>query len=172
MVLGFDGNVVSTTFFNGLKDELKDVKVKYETRYDLSKDIWMDRPQLPNEKYWVLHERYSGQSAKEKLNTIRNKMKENHCDVVLLSALEDVAYTTNLRGNDVECTPVFYGYMLIGLTSATLYCDLTKVDTNVSCYLQENGIIAVDETKLIDDICIIPLCLSRGEEGWISLLFL
>ena len=150
--IGFDGNVVSTSFFNALKNELKAVHVKYETRYDLSKDIWSDRPGLPNEKYWVLHERYSGVSAKEKLVEIRNKMKETQCDVLLLTALEDVAYTTNLRGHDVACTPVFYGYMLIGQTSATLYCDLTKVDTNVSCYLSENGIIAVDETKLSDDI--------------------
>ena len=74
----------------------------------------------------------------EKLEKIREKMKEYGADVHILSSLEDQAWLYNLRANDVTHTPVFLAYTIITLDSVTLYVDSTKIDYSIDKYLNEN----------------------------------
>ena len=151
-VIGFDGNVVMSDFANQLKEKFKDrhIKLVYDT--DLCDDLFMTRPELPSDNYWLLAERYTGESAASKVNKIRLAMRDKKVDVALLTQLEDVAYTTNLRGNEVSDTPVFYAYMLVTLDKATLYCDINKVSVSVLPYLNENGISIASQDNLVKDL--------------------
>lgn len=151
-VIGFDGNVVMSDFANQLKEKFKDrhIKLVYDT--DLCDDLFTTRPELPSDNYWLLAERYTGESAASKVNKIRLAMRDKKVDVALLTQLEDVAYTTNLRGNEVSDTPVFYAYMLVTLDKATLYCDINKVSVSVLPYLNENGISIASQDNLVKDL--------------------
>ena len=151
-VIGFDGNVVMSDFANQLKEKYKDhhIKLVYDT--DLCDDLFTTRPELPSDNYWLLAERYTGESAASKVNKIRLAMRDKKVDVALLTQLEDVAYTTNLRGNEVSDTPVFYAYMLVTLDKATLYCDINKVSVSVLPYLNENGISIASQDNLVKDL--------------------
>lgn len=151
-VIGFDGNVVMSDFANQLKEKFKDrhIKLVYDT--DLCDDLFTTRPELPSDNYWLLAERYTGESAASKVNKIRLAMRDKKVDVALLTQLEDVAYTTNLRGNEVSDTPVFYAYMLVTLDKATLYCDINKVSISVLPYLNENGISIASQDNLVKDL--------------------
>ena len=151
-VIGFDGNVVMSDFANQLKEKFKDrhIKLVYDT--DLCDDLFTTRPELPSDNYWLLAERYTGESAASKVNKIRLAMRDKKVDVALLTQLEDVAYTTNLRGNEVSDTPVFYAYMLVTLDKATLYCDINKVIVSVLPYLNENGISIASQDNLVKDL--------------------
>lgn len=151
-VIGFDGNVVMSDFANRLKEKFKDrhIKLVYDT--DLCDDLFTTRPELPSDNYWLLAERYTGESAASKVNKIRLAMRDKKVDVALLTQLEDVAYTTNLRGNEVSDTPVFYAYMLVTLDKATLYCDINKVSVSVLPYLNENGISIASQDNLVKDL--------------------
>ncbi len=151
-VIGFDGNVVMSDFANQLKEKFKDrhIKLVYDTA--LCDDLFTTRPELPSDNYWLLAERYTGESAASKVNKIRLAMRDKKVDVALLTQLEDVAYTTNLRGNEVSDTPVFYAYMLVTLDKATLYCDINKVSVSVLPYLNENGISIASQDNLVKDL--------------------
>ena len=151
-VIGFDGKVVMSDFANQLKEKFKDrhIKLVYDT--DLCDDLFTTRPELPSDNYWLLAERYTGESAASKVNKIRLAMRDKKVDVALLTQLEDVAYTTNLRGNEVSDTPVFYAYMLVTLDKATLYCDINKVSVSVLPYLNENGISIASQDNLVKDL--------------------
>ena len=151
-VIGFDGKVVMSDFANQLKEKYKDrhIKLVYDT--DLCDDLFTTRPELPSDNYWLLAERYTGESAASKVNKIRLAMRDKKVDVALLTQLEDVAYTTNLRGNEVSDTPVFYAYMLVTLDKATLYCDINKVSVSVLPYLNENGISIASQDNLVKDL--------------------
>ena len=151
-VIGFDGNVVMSDFANQLKEKFKErhIKLVYDT--DLCDDLFTTRPELPSDNYWLLAERYTGESAASKVNKIRLAMRDKKVDVALLTQLEDVAYTTNLRGNEVSDTPVFYAYMLVTLDKATLYCDINKVSVSVLPYLNENGISIASQDNLVKDL--------------------
>ena len=151
-VIGFDGKVVMSDFANQLKEKFKErhIKLVYDT--DLCDDLFTTRPELPSDNYWLLAERYTGESAASKVNKIRLAMRDKKVDVALLTQLEDVAYTTNLRGNEVSDTPVFYAYMLVTLDKATLYCDINKVSVSVLPYLNENGISIASQDNLVKDL--------------------
>lgn len=151
-VIGFDGNVVMSDFANQLKEKFKDCHIKLVYDTDLCDDLFTTRPELPSDNYWLLAERYTGESAASKVNKIRLAMRDKKVDVALLTQLEDVAYTTNLRGNEVSDTPVFYAYMLVTLDKATLYCDINKVCVSVLPYLNENGISIASQDNLVKDL--------------------
>lgn len=119
---------------------------------DLIKDIWNDRPSLPKEKLWILIDKYAGENIASKLNRIREKMKDNDCNYHLLTVLDDIAWTLNLRGNDIPCNPVFLSYLLIESDRATLYIDQSKVDEDVRKYLEDNHVYIKNYNDIDNDL--------------------
>lgn len=88
--------------------------------HDLVDSIWEDRPPLSKEPVWELDISYAGMSREEKLKKLRESMREKKADACLLTALDEIAWLLNLRGNDIAYTPVFLAFMLVEAERATL----------------------------------------------------
>lgn len=115
-VIGFDGRVLDYTFGCELE---KIAKVNYGL--DLAGDIWKDRPALRPGRIYALPESVTGESADSRLKRVRSSMKQKGAGYHLITSLEDIAWLLNLRGSDVENTPVFFSFALITPDSAYLY---------------------------------------------------
>ncbi|MDO4497675.1 MAG: aminopeptidase P family protein [Bacteroidales bacterium] len=103
---------------------------------DLISGIWKKRPELPKNKIEVYPLQYDGEKAESKMQRIVEKIADASCKkALLLTALDDIAWTLNLRGSDVECTPVFLSYLLIAEDKRVLYIDPDKLTDEVINYL-------------------------------------
>lgn len=127
-LIGFDGRVMTvmqvTQIENSFAQANKTVQFSYEE--DLVGLIWDERPNLPAEPVFVLEETYAGKSAKEKLSDIRCEMKKKGAEVLLLSALDEIAWLLNIRSSDVDYNPVMLGYMCIEEETCTLYSSILE----------------------------------------------
>ena len=154
--IGFDGRTISSSFAKRLNEKLSGKNISFVPNVDLVNGIWKDRPPMSARKVWILDEKYAGISACEKVSIIREKLEENHSDYLLISALDETAWTLNLRGDDVECTPVFLSFMLIGRDSAVLYCNRNIIDSEVGEYLENIGVEIKNYEDIYSDISLIP----------------
>lgn len=139
-VLGFDGRTVRVSMARALERELSAKKITFSADGDLGGEIWDDRPPLSAEPVYVLPEKYAGVSRSEKLKNIRGKMSAAGADVLAVTALDEIAWTLNLRGNDVEYNPVFLAYMLIRADGAALYANRAIFSGETASQLAEDGV--------------------------------
>ena len=107
---------------------------------DVLEEIWDDRPALPEGAVCEHCMEYAGESRAEKLRRIRAALREVHADGMLMSALDDIAWTLNLRGSDVHCNPVFVSYLLIAHDRATLFVDRRKLSPRIEAALKADGV--------------------------------
>ena len=142
--IGFDGRTVSNAFACKLIEALRDKSITLSYQVDLADTIWTDRPPLSREPVWELDVKYTGLSRKEKLDSIRKKMAETGADILLLTALDEIAWLLNLRGNDIACTPVFLAYMIIEKSSATLCVHKEILNDEIIHQLENDGISLAD----------------------------
>lgn len=138
--VGIDGYTTSLQTVNELKNELSDYGIEVVMIEDPYKTIWNDRPDLPDNKPFILEEKYSGESASSKISTIRNHISNTGTDHILISALDEIAWTLNMRGTDIECNPLFVSYLLISEKEATLYINKNKLTETTVNYLQSQGV--------------------------------
>lgn len=140
--VGIDGKVVSVAYARQLVDELRgEGGLTLRTNFDPLAAVWTDRPSLPyNNKVEIQPVELAGGSAEKKLALIRKALRGLHTDGMLMSALDDVAWTLNLRGRDVHCNPVFLSYLLIAPERATLFIDRRKLTPEVERYLSSVGV--------------------------------
>lgn len=138
--VGIDGSVCSINMVEALRHELTAYGLTLRTNLDPLQQIWADRPAVPDHRVKVHPIEYAGETAQSKLDRIRRQLRLQHADGMLVSALDDVAWTLNLRGSDVSCNPVFVAYLAIEPDSATLFIDPVKLTPEVSAYLQSAGI--------------------------------
>lgn len=131
-----------------LEEELAEYGLTLRTDIDPYSTIWTDRPALPQKKVFIQSLEYAGEAASSKLNRIRKAYHKNKADGVLVSMLDEVAWTLNLRGNDIDFNPVFVSYLLICDETATLYICKDKLTKEVLDYLKAEGV----ETKEYDAI--------------------
>ena len=140
-VVGIDGMVNSVDTVEALEDELrKQGGITIRTNFDPLDIIWNDRPCIPDNKVEIHPMKYAGETAESKMKRIREELKRLHAVGMLVSALDDIAWTLNLRGSDVHCNPVFVSYLLIAETEATLYIDENKLDDESAAYLKGIGV--------------------------------
>ena len=136
-----DGMVNSTSSVRELIAELRrQGGITLRTNFDPLTQIWQDRPPIPDhpvEKYPL---DYAGEASNVKIARIRQALRKLHADGMLMAALDDIAWTLNLRGTDVHCNPVFVSYLLISSTAATLYINKEKLTPEVMTYLKSEGI--------------------------------
>lgn len=111
----------------------------------LLKEVWLERSQSKKKNPVFVHpvER-AGKSVKEKLSDIRSKMKEKNASLHIISSLDDVAWTLNLRGSDVQSNPVFLGYIVLSMDDAVLFIDQEKLDDNAIQQMQESSVKVMD----------------------------
>lgn len=138
--VGIYGYTTSLQTVNELRNELSAYGIEVVMIEDLYKTIWNDRPGLPSNKPFILEEKYSGESASSKISTIRNHISNTGTDYILISALDEIAWTLNMRGTDIECNPLFVSYLLISEKEATLYINKNKLTETTIDYLQSQGV--------------------------------
>lgn len=124
--------------------------ITVRTNFDPLERIWTDRPPVPQNKINIHPLEYAGESCASKLARIRAKLKEMHACGMLAAALDDIAWTLNLRGTDVHCNPVFVSYLLITPKRATLFVDDCKLDDSVREYLKGEGVDTDNYNKVKD----------------------
>lgn len=139
-VVGIDGKVFSTEEAKQLQDELKENGITIKSVEDPMNKIWEDRPAIPEGPAFIYENQYAGKSCKEKLATIREEMKKAGAEALLISALDEIAWTLNIRGNDVHCNPVVVSYLLISKNEAHFFIHPQKVTGELSAYLKEAGV--------------------------------
>lgn len=139
--VGIDGMVNSA---NSIKELISDLRtqggITLRTNFDPLERIWQDRPAIPENPVVIHPLEYAGEPIREKLVRIRKALREKHADGMLMAALDDIAWTLNLRGSDVHCSPVFVSYLLISTTEVTLYINKVKLTPEVMSYLQAEGV--------------------------------
>lgn len=139
--VGVDGMCNSTANVEVLVSDLRrEGGITVRTNLDPLDIVWTDRPQIPASKVEVQPVELAGETVASKLTRIRKALRDLHADGMLMSALDDVAWTLNLRGTDVHCTPVFVSYLLISTTSATLYINKEKLTPEVEAHLESQGV--------------------------------
>ena len=119
---------------------------------DLLKKVWTERPGLPKNSFFVFKEKFTGKSVGEKLKELRAEMQKLHADVFVMSALDDVAWLFNIRGNDVDYNPVVIAYALVDVESAQLFIDSEKITAETQQYLTDNKIVVKDYSAIRDEL--------------------
>ncbi len=147
--IGVDGSVTSVADVEQLKEEVKRRGgITVRTNFDPLQRIWKDRPAIPQNPVVIQPIELAGEEAKSKLQRIRQALRKQHADGMLVVALDDIAWTLNLRGCDVHCNPVFVAYLLIASDKATLYINRVKVSDEVCSYLKSQGVEVADYTDI------------------------
>ena len=140
-VVGVDGAVNTAASVENMITELRaEGGITVRTNLDPLDIIWTDRPPVPQDKAVIHPLEYAGEPCHEKLARIRQALKERHACGMLAAALDDIAWTLNLRGTDVHCNPVFVSYLLIEPERATLFIDRGKLTPDVEAYLKGEGV--------------------------------
>lgn len=118
--------------------------ITVRTNLDPLRQIWRNRPVIPENPVEIYPLKYAGEPAREKMTRIREALRQLHADGMLMAALDDIAWTLNLRGTDVHCNPVFVAYLLISSKDVTLFVNQAKLTAEVSDYLKTEGIQVED----------------------------
>ena len=139
--VAIDGSCSSA---NSAKDLIADLRkqggITLRTNLDPLRTIWPDRPVIPENPVEIYPLEYAGEAAHDKIARIRQALREKHADGMLMAALDDIAWTLNLRGSDVHCNPVFVSYLLIAPNDVTLYINKVKLSSQVEAYLKAEGV--------------------------------
>lgn len=139
--VGIDGMTCAYSMVEGLIGELRKAGgLTLRTNLDILAQVWTDRPPVPLNEVVVQPLNLAGEPAREKISRIRKALRGQHADGMLVTALDDIAWTLNLRGSDVHCNPVFVAYLLISSTKATLFVDRRKLTAEALASLKEAGI--------------------------------
>ncbi len=146
--VGIDGWVFTHADAEPLANDLAGYHIQLTTIPDPFDAIWTDRPPLPSSLIHILPLQFSGKSCEDKLDIIRATFAQSPCDGILLSALDEIAWTLNLRGSDVCCNPVFISYLFIGKRHATLFVQNDKLTSETKQYLKDNNIVTLPYTAI------------------------
>jgi Xaa-Pro aminopeptidase len=147
--VGIDGMVNSASATKALIAELRNEGgITLRTNFDPLAQIWKQRPPIPTNPVELYPLEYAGESTQEKITRIRKALRDRHADGMLMAALDDIAWTLNLRGTDVHCNPVFVSYLIISTKEVILYINKEKLTPEVSDYLKAEGIKVDDYTNV------------------------
>ena len=138
--LGYDGRTIEGRLADILHKALDPQYIRFMETEDLVGRIWTDRPAFPAAPIWILEEKYTGRSRKDKLDGLRRHMADCRADRMLIAGLDDIAWLFNIRGGDIAFNPVPMAYALIGFDKAGLYVSEEAVTADVRKELAEDGV--------------------------------
>ncbi len=138
--VGIDGSVLSVAENQLLSDTLSEKQIRLNTATDLLSEVWTDRPELPLESVYEHNLSFCAFTRQEKLTQLKEVLQQKNIKWHLLSSMEDIAWLTNLRGNDVNYNPVFVAYMLINQQETFLFLDEHKLPNEIRQELEIDGI--------------------------------
>ena len=154
--LSFDGRVVSVGEGDAYASIAKKNGAKIDYQEDLIDAIWTDRPPLSDKPAWFLEEKYSGESSKSKLSRIRKEMEDAGCDTHIVSTLDDICWTLNIRRNDIDFFPLVLSYAIIRNDSFELYIDERKLDDKLKSILEKVGVTLHPYNAIYEDVKKLP----------------
>lgn len=138
--VSIDGKMFSVQQVEQMKEELAPYSLQVDIFGDPLKNIWEDRPSMPDSPAFIYDIKYAGVSCEQKVAAIRAELKKKGVDALFLSALDEIAWTLNLRGNDVHCNPVVVSYLLITQEDVFYFIAPEKVTQEVEAYLKEQHV--------------------------------
>ena len=150
--IGIDGLCATTVEVESLIQDLRQSGITVRTNLDPLQHIWTGRPAVPSDQIRLHDLQYTGRTCRDKLSDIRTALHRSKADGMLVSALDDIAWTLNLRGSDVHCNPVFVDYLLIASDRATLFTNAEKLTPEVKAYLTAEGVDTDDYSNIADGL--------------------
>ncbi|AXJ06095.1 Xaa-Pro aminopeptidase [Pseudomonas fluorescens] len=155
-VVAVDGAVMAVASARTLGSKLEARGASLRTDIDLLKEVWSDRPALPNAPIYQHLPPQATVSRGEKLAKLRETLQERGADWHFIATLDDIAWLFNLRGGDVSFNPVFVSFALISQEQATLFVALSKVDAELRAVLEKDGVTLRDYSEVADALRAIP----------------
>ncbi len=146
--IGIDGAVFTTNEVLKINSKLRGKGFEVFPHYDLFEEIWTDRPGLPKDEIFDLPVKFSGVSAKDKIAKLRESLISAEADLLILTALDDVAWTFNVRGSDVECNPVAIAYAVVSQKEAILFVEGAKVNSKMVEALHSEGVTIAEYSSI------------------------
>lgn len=156
--IGIDGNVSSTAFVKKLEQGFEARGLLLDTGVDVIRDLWTGRPPLPDSPAFSFPEKYAGQKRGDKIKEIRERMTALGAAYHLMTTLDDIAWTLNLRGRDVHSNPVNIAFVLMGHETVALFISREKVSDDLAEELARDGISLFEYDT-------IALALSKIQDG-------
>ena len=151
--VGIDGWVNSHQEAHALRNALAENGIELVTMTeDIFDTLWEDRPSLPKTPVFILDDTRTGASCTEKIGRIQEAIAKNGVSAIILSALDEIAWTLNLRGSDVHCNPVFISYLLLSKEGYTLYILEDKITDEVRAYLKGHQVAIKTYSQLAEDL--------------------
>ncbi len=126
--VGVDKATISIFDYNKMHDKLKQKKVEFVLTGDYFLSVWKDRPALPFSKCVSMKDEYAGFTRAAKINFVRIKMRQRGLEWTFISSIDDIAWLTNLRADDIPCNPVFISYAFVSLDKAVLFVNKDRFD--------------------------------------------
>ena len=139
-VVGVDGSLYTLDDLKEMETALGKAGIRLRTDLDPAETLWTDRPPIPKNKVEIQPLEYAGESAESKIERVRQALREQKAEGIVISQLDEIAWLLNLRGSDVHCNPVFVSYVLLTLDEVTLFIDAEKLDAETREYLKEIGV--------------------------------
>ena len=150
--VGLDGEVCSHPFVEQLKGKLIERNIFLKTSEEPFAELWKDRPSIPKGKISIQPRDYALYTCREKAEVLREEIKKQNCEAMVVSALDEIAWFLNLRGTDVHCTPVFVAFLLVTMEKVSLYIDKEKIPADVADYLKGEKVDIFPYEKIYSDI--------------------
>ena len=155
-VVAVDGAVMAVASARTLSGKLEARGASLRTDIDLLKEVWSDRPTLPNAPIYQHLPPQATVSRGDKLAKLRETLQERGADWHFIATLDDIAWLFNLRGGDVSFNPVFVSFALINQQQATLFVALSKVDAPLRAVLEQDGVTLRDYSEVSDALRAVP----------------
>ena len=155
--VAIDGMSSTANSIEELKNDLRQQGgITLRTNLDILQRIWTDRPAIPMKPIVLQSLEYTGEETPSKLARIRQALRKEHADGMLMASLDDIAWTLNLRGDDVHCNPVFVSFLLITTQTATLFVHEEKLTTEARACLTQCGITTARYDTIKDALARYP----------------
>lgn len=138
--VSIDGKMFSVQQVEQMKEDLAPYQLQVNLFGDPLKNIWKDRPSMPDAPAFIYDVKYAGKSCGEKVAAIRTELKKKGIFALFLSSLDEIAWTLNLRGSDVHCNPVIVSYLLVTQDEVVYFISPEKITQEVNKYLQEQQV--------------------------------
>ena len=162
--VGVNPQMFSLNSFSSMKSELRMGNIELVS-IDLLALAWTVRPTLPTQPFYIFETKYNGKTAQEKLALLRTEINKGYADTFVISALDDIAWLFNIRGNDVNYNPVVIAYALVETDKATLFIAPEKLTTETRLYLQNEGVTIANYHEINDVLSKLPTSKSVLVDG-------
>jgi len=136
-VIGFDGELISSSLGKDIYDICQNKKANLKIDVNFADEYWIDRPKIKYTKAFLLGEEYTGLCARKKIDDVRRSIGR---DALFIAKLDDIMWLTNIRGNDIECNPCCYSYLLLDANRCVLFINKSAVGEKVKAALKTEGV--------------------------------